>query len=61
MGTDSWPSAAAVDSAGEERSGAGARAAGSQLGLTAGAVVKARQHRAIAIAPAHHQAFPVKC
>lgn len=60
MGTDSWPTAAAVDSAGEERSGAGAWAAGSQLGLTAGAVVKARQHRAVAVAPTHHRALPIK-
>ncbi len=60
MGTDSWPPAATVDSAGEERGGAGARAAGSQLGLTAGAVVKARQHRAVAVAPAHHWALPIE-
>ncbi len=59
MGTDSWPPAAAVDSAGEERGGAGARAI-SQLGLTAGAVVKACQHRAVAVAPAHHWALPIE-
>lgn len=60
MGTDSWPPAAAVNSAGEQRGWTGARAAGSQLGLTAGAVVKARQHRAIAVAPAHHRPLPIK-
>lgn len=60
MGADGWAPAAAVDSAGEERGGTCARAAGCQLRLTAGAVVQAGQHGAVAVAPADHRAFPIK-